>query len=86
MKWSATIEQLDPQTFAGYARACGTVLALGHARSGDPTQISGYLGNNDVFAQAIADFSEVYADQTKSDHAALVAAIKEGRVQARNDI
>jgi uncharacterized protein (DUF2252 family) len=86
MKWSAEIEQLDPKTFAGYARACGTVLALGHARSGDPTQISGYLGNSDVFAQAVADFAQAYAEQTKRDHAALVTAIKEGRVQTKSDI
>jgi uncharacterized protein (DUF2252 family) len=86
MKFSVEIEQLDPKTFAGYARACGTVLALGHARSGDPTQISGYLGGSDAFAQAIADFSEAYAEQTKSDHAALLDAIKQGRVQAESDI
>jgi uncharacterized protein (DUF2252 family) len=86
MKFSVEIEQLDPKTFAGYARACGEVLALGHARSGDPTQISGYLGNSDAFAQAIADFTEAYAEQTKRDHAALVAAIKEGRVQAETDV
>jgi hypothetical protein len=86
MKFSFEIEQLDPKTFAGYARSCGTVLALGHASSDDPAQISGYLGNSDVFTQAIADFAEAYAEQTKRDHAALVAAIKEGRVQARSDI
>lgn len=86
MKWSVDIQQLDPKTFAGYARACGTVLALGHARSGDPAQISGYLGGSDAFAQAIVDFTEAYAEQTKRDHAALVAAIKEGRVQAVTDV
>ncbi len=86
MKFAVEIEELDAQTFAGYARACGTVLALGHARSGDPTQISGYLGKSEVFAQAIADFAEAYAEQTKRDHAALVMAIKEGRVQAVTDV
>jgi hypothetical protein len=86
MKYSVEIEQLDPKMFAGYARACGEVLALGHARSGDPTQISGYLGSSDAFAQAIADFTEAYAEQTKRDHAALVAAIKEGRIQAKTDV
>jgi hypothetical protein len=44
------------------------------------------LGSSDSFSQAIVDFAEVYADQTKRDHAALLAAIKEGRVQARSDI
>jgi uncharacterized protein (DUF2252 family) len=86
MKFSVDVEQLDPKTFAGYARACGTVLALGHARSGDPTAISGYMGSSDAFAQAIASFSEAYAEQTQRDHAALLAAIKEGRVQAETDI
>ena len=86
MKFSVEVEQLDPKTFAGYARACGMVLALGHAHSGDPTQISGYLGGSDAFAQAIADFSDAYAEQTKRDHAALLAAIKEGRVKAVTDV
>jgi hypothetical protein len=30
-----------------YAIACGAVLARGHARSGDPAVIAGYLGTND---------------------------------------
>jgi uncharacterized protein (DUF2252 family) len=86
MKFAFDIGQLDPNMFVGYASACGAVLALGHARSGDPAQISGYLGSNDVFAQAIADFAEAYAEQTKRDHAALLAAIQEGRVQVQTGV
>ena len=37
-------------------------------------------------AQAIALFAEAYADQTERDHAALLAAIKEGRIQAVVDV
>ena len=48
--------------------------------------ISGYLGNSDLFAQAIALFAEAYADQTEHDHAALLAAIKEGRIKAEVDV
>jgi hypothetical protein len=48
--------------------------------------ISGYLGNNDLFAQAIALFAEAYANQTERDHAALLAAIKDGRIQAEVDV
>ena len=48
--------------------------------------ISGYLGSSDLFAQAIALFAEAYADQTERDHAALLAAIKEGRIQAEVDV
>ena len=48
--------------------------------------ISGYLGKSDAFAQAIALFAEAYADQTRRDHAALLAAIKDGRIQAIVDV
>ena len=61
-------------------------LARAHARSGDAGMISGYLGKSDVFAQAIALFAEAYADQTKRDHAALLAAIMEGSIQAIVDV
>ncbi|TMD67176.1 MAG: DUF2252 domain-containing protein, partial [Chloroflexi bacterium] len=66
-----------------YVELCGATLARAHARTSDPAQISGYLGNSDVFDQAIASFAEAYADQTERDHAALLAAMKEGRVQAQ---
>jgi uncharacterized protein DUF2252 len=48
-----------------------------------PAQASGYLGKSDAFDQAIADFAEVYADQAERDYASLMAAIKDGRVQAQ---
>lgn len=85
-QFSENIEHLDAQTFALYARLCGMVLALPHARSGDPAQISGYLGSGDLFDQAIADFAEAYADQTVHDYARLLTAIKEGRVQTETDV
>ena len=43
--------------------------------------ISGYLGQSDAFDQALARFALAYADQTERDHAALVKAVKAGRVQ-----
>jgi len=39
-----------------------------------------------VIDQAIASFVEVYAEQAEHDHAALLAFIKEGRVQAQTDV
>ena len=69
-----------------YSRRCAMALARAHARSGDPSQISGYLGNSDEFEQAIASFAEAYADQIELDHAALIAAIKEGRIQVVVDV
>ena len=83
MKFSVDVEEMDPVRFTAYVQVCGATLARAHARTSDPAQISGYLGNNDRFDQAIAAFAEVYADQAERDHAALVAAIKDGRVQAQ---
>jgi hypothetical protein len=39
-----------------------------------------------AFAEAIADFAERYADQTEKDHAALVAAITSGRLEALDNV
>jgi uncharacterized protein (DUF2252 family) len=65
-----------------YAALCGRTLARAHARSGDAARIAGYLGDSDSFDQAISEFAWAYAGQTKADHAAFVAAIAEGRVEA----
>ncbi len=80
MKLSVNIASLNPRRFIDYCRLCGWTLARAHARSGDPAQISGYLGRGDNFERAIADFAEKYADQTGQDHAALVAAVQSGRI------
>jgi uncharacterized protein (DUF2252 family) len=86
MKLSEDITTMTKRDFDQYARWCAMALARAHARYGDPAQISGYLGNSDVFDQAIALFAGAYADQTKRDHAALVTAIKEGRIKAEVDV
>ncbi len=86
MKLSEDIAIMTKTQFDRYARLCAMALARTHARSGDPAQISGYLGGNDLFEQAIALFAEAYADQTERDHAALLVAIKEGRIQAEVDV
>jgi uncharacterized protein (DUF2252 family) len=86
MKLSEEIALLTKKQFDRYARLCAMALARAHARSSDPAMISGYLGNSDTFAQALASFAEAYADQTERDHAALLAAIKEGRIQAVIDV
>ena len=57
-------------------------LAHAHAKSGDAALISGYLGKSDSFDQAIGEFALAYADQNEKDHAALVAAVKAGRIKA----
>jgi uncharacterized protein (DUF2252 family) len=81
-KRSAEIERLSPRGLEVYARMCGWTLARAHARSGDRIAIASYLGAGDAFDSAIAEFSEAYADQSERDHAALVAAIDSGRIEA----
>jgi uncharacterized protein (DUF2252 family) len=74
MKGSVPVDRLSAQELAEYARACGEALALGHARSGDPSAIAGYLGSGDRFDRAIAQFATAYADQNAHDYEAFNAA------------
>jgi hypothetical protein len=82
MKMSAPIEGASAGQFMLYAGLCGRTLAHAHAKSGDAAMISGYLGKSDTFDQAIGQFALAYADQNEKDHAALVAAVKAGRIKA----
>jgi len=84
-KIKPVIEIMQPTDLKGYANLCGRALARAHARSGDAAVLSGYMGNSIVFEEAIADFSVAYADQNERDHAALVDAIRSGRVEAIMD-
>jgi uncharacterized protein (DUF2252 family) len=86
MKFSAEIETMNPKLFTYYVALCAGTLARAHARTSDPAQIAGYLGSQSTFDQAIATFAETYANQAERDHALLLAAIKEGRVQAQTGV
>jgi len=44
--------------------------------------IAGYLGNGPPFDEAMGHFALAYARQNEADYAALLRAIKRGRVQA----
>jgi len=67
----------------GLGRLCGWVLAHARARSGDASMISAYLGSNDVFDEAIADFAEAYERQNERDYQALRRAVRSGQIEAR---
>ena len=75
MKGSIDVTLLDRDGLTAYAQVCGAVLARAHARAGDASTITGYLGDADEFDHALADFALAYADITESDHAALDTAI-----------
>ena len=75
-KASIELTDLNGEGLIEYAQLCGELLARGHARSGDATQIAGYLGAGDGFADALAAFGHKYADQTEKDWAQLKRAKK----------
>ena len=81
-KRSADVDSMSPRAFEVYARMCGWTLARAHARSGDRIAIAAYLGNSDTFERAIAEFAAAYAEQSERDHAALLAAIDAGKLEA----
>ncbi len=85
-KGSADIEGMTYERLVAYVKACGWTLARTHARSGDRVAIASYMGSGDVFDEAIATFSEAYADQNELDHRALLDAVDNGRVVARTGI
>ena len=86
MKFTTDVATLRPKTLFGHAALCGAALARAHARTGDPAFISGYLGTRDLFDRAVTSFAELYADQTTRDHAALLRAIRQGKVRAQVDV
>jgi hypothetical protein len=81
-KGSATIESMRPSELRMYGELCGWTLARAHACTGDRIAIETYLGSDDTFARAIAEFAETYADQNERDHAALLVAAQTGRITA----
>jgi hypothetical protein len=85
-KVSLDLERMSPTATEVYGRVCGWTLARGHARSGDRVAIAAYLGRSDAFDRALAVFAEAYADQSERDHAALVEAVRSGRVVAEEGV
>jgi hypothetical protein len=81
-KGAAVVAAMTLEDLTAWGRLCGWALARGHARSGEPARIAGYLGDDKGFDQAIGTFAEAYADQTERDHAAFMKAIAAGRITA----
>ena len=82
MKGSMSVPLMDPLQLGYYGQLCGWALARAHARTGQASMITGYLGTSEVFDHAIADFATAYARQNEQDHQRLLEAISAGRVQA----
>jgi uncharacterized protein (DUF2252 family) len=84
MKMKLDLSQMTKADWFEYVEICGWALARAQARTGDSARIAGYLGTNDKFGTALVRFAMRYAEQTDCDHAALLKAIRSGRVKALN--
>jgi uncharacterized protein (DUF2252 family) len=86
MKGSADVPAMNSVQLANYGRMCGWALARAHARSGDAALISGYLGRGTEFDKAMVAFADRYADQNELDYAAMLEAVRTGRIEAEANI
>jgi uncharacterized protein (DUF2252 family) len=77
-KGSIDLPDLAGAGLQAFAEVCGELLARGHARSGDPLILAGYIGSGDGFADALARFGSLYADQTEKDWKELRCSGKAG--------
>jgi uncharacterized protein (DUF2252 family) len=85
MKLKPLVEVFNPSTLLDYAGLCGWAVAQGHARSGDPAMIAGYIGKSDVFDNAIMRFSVTYADLAEQDYAAFMDAIRKSQIEVQTE-
>ena len=82
-KLKPLVEIFDETTMEDYAVLCGWVLAHAHARSGDASMISGYMGSSSAFDEAMANFAKDYAQQNERDYQALQRAVRSGKIEAQ---
>jgi hypothetical protein len=83
VKVSALVETYDAERLTIYSKACGWVLARANAKAGDPWTISGHLGKQGDFDQAMGKFALAYPDQAELDHAMLKAAVHAGNINVQ---
>lgn len=74
MKGKVDVTLLHAEGITIYAMICGAVLARAHARAGDASMITGYLGDTKAFDHAIAEYAIAYADITEGDYQQLMAS------------
>ena len=74
----ATVDatQLNPEGLAQYAMVCGEMLARGHARSGNASDLASCIGKPKQFKKAIVAYGLSYADQTEKDWKAMLKVSK----------
>jgi len=86
MKGTVALDAIDAAALADYAGVLGHLLAKGHARTSGASMIAGYVGGSENLDNAMVRFARAYADQTESDHAALIKAVERGRLPAERGV
>lgn len=86
MQGSMGVADLDEAGMETYLKVCSACLARAHARTGDASAISGYIGKGDALVRAVADFAMAYADQTERDYKMLVEAVESGKIAVKKGI
>ena len=84
VKGQSDVMVMDRANLQHYGALCAWALARAHARTGDPVQITGYLGSSNRFERAITEFSAAYAATNDEDHRAMLDAIESGRIRAES--
>ncbi len=85
MKASVDVLLMDEEEMSHYVTVCGFALARAHAKSGSAAGIASYMGmtvEGEKFAKAVTEFAFSYAKQAEDDHAQLVKAIQQGKINA----
>lgn len=86
MKGSVHLEELPVGIFQSYTVLCGRLLARAHSQSPGSAAITGYLGQSDVFDEAVLKWARGYADRSERDFEALESAVRSGRLQAERGV
>jgi uncharacterized protein (DUF2252 family) len=82
MKGGLDIEGLDDGPFARYAQACAITLARAHAQSPNAGVVAGYIGNGRLIGEALLEWAYAYAEVSRADFEAFVAAHAPARATA----
>lgn len=78
MKGGVDVEELEDGPFVTYAQACAAVIARAHSQSVTAAEVAGYIGGGRAVGQALLVWARGYAELSRGDHAAFVAALGRG--------
>jgi len=84
-KISPDINTFNKEFLVIYANYCARVLAKAHCKTNQGAVICGYIGKGNRFAESIAEFAELYADQTERDFEEFKKAIQKGELAVAKD-